>query len=94
MDCWKNAILTPLIKALDELLDADVLKNYRPVSNLIFLSKLRIVPVRIEGHVIKYGLHSRKQFGYKKNHSTEMLLVKIVNNLLIACDRKTATVFL
>ena len=40
MDCLKNAILTPLIKALDELLDVDVLKNYRPVSNLVFLSKL------------------------------------------------------
>ena len=82
MDYLKNAMLTPLIKALDELLDVDVVKNYRPISNLIFLSKLieRIVVVRIEGHVIKPGLHSKKQFGYKKNHSTEMLLVKVGNN--------------
>ena len=36
MDCLKNAILTPLIKALDELRNVDVLKNYIPVSNLIF----------------------------------------------------------
>lgn len=96
MDCLKNAILTPLIKELDELIDVDVLKNYRPVSNLIFLSKLieRIVAIRIEGHMIKHGLHSNKQFGYKKNHSTEMLLVKIVNDLLIACDRKIPTVLM
>ena len=39
----------------------------------------------------KHGLPSNKQFGYKKNHSTE-LIVKIVNDLLIACDRKIPTV--
>ena len=40
MGCLKNAILIPLIKELDEVIDVNVLKNYRPVSNLIFLSKL------------------------------------------------------
>ena len=37
------------------------------------------------------NLLSNKQYGYKKGHSTEMLLVKIVNDLLAACDNKTPT---
>ena len=94
MDCFKNAILCPLIKELDELIDTDVLKNYRPVSNLVFLSKLieRVVAIRLDGHMNKHGLHSTKQYGYKTNFSTEMLLVKIMNDLLIACDRKIPTI--
>ena len=39
MDCLTNAVLLPLIKELDNLIDADVLKDYRPVSNLVYLSK-------------------------------------------------------
>ena len=42
----------------------------------------------------KHGLHSNKQFGYKKNHSMELMLVKIINDLLIACDLKIPTVLM
>ena len=96
MDCLKNAILNPLIKELDSLLDIDALNNYRPVSNLVFLSKLieRIVASRIESHMVKHDLQSSKQYGYKKGHSSEMLLVKIVNDLLTSCDRKTPTLLM
>ena len=96
MDLLKTAILIPLIKELDEMIDKDVLKNYRPVSNLTFLSKLieRVVAVRLESHMNNFGLHSNKQFGYKKNHSTEVLLLKIMNNLLASCDKKVPTVLL
>ena len=39
-------------------------------------------------------LHSNKQYGYKKGHSSEMLLVKVVNDLFIACDKNTHTVLM
>lgn len=96
MQCLKNAILNPLIKELDHLIDIDILKNYRPVSNLVFLSKLieRVVAIRLDNHMTTNKLHSEKQYGYKKGHSTEMLLVKIVNDLLIACDNKTPTILM
>ena len=96
MECLKNAILIPLIKELDELIDSDILKNYRPVSNLSFLSKLveRVVAVRLENHIAINKLHSNKQYGYKKGHSSEMLLVKVVNDLFIACDKNTHTVLM
>ena len=34
-DCLRGAILMPLIKELDEMIDTDILKNHRPVSNLV-----------------------------------------------------------
>ena len=96
MDLLKNAILNPLIKELDESIDKDILKNYRPVSNLTFISKLieRVVAIRLETHMNIAGLYSTKQFGYKKNHSTELLLLNILNNLLKSCDKKMANVLL
>ena len=53
MDCLKSAIVLPLIKEIDDAIDDDVLKNYRPVSNLIFLAKLieRIVSIRLKKHL-------------------------------------------
>ena len=40
MDSLKSAVIIPLIKDLGSLVDKDVFKNYRPVSNLLFLSKM------------------------------------------------------
>ena len=50
MECLKGAVLIPPIKELDNLIDTDVLKKYRPVSNLAFVSKLieRFVAIRLE----------------------------------------------
>ena len=69
MDCLKNAILLPLIKDLDTLIDRDNLKNYRPVSNLLFLGKLieRIVSMQLDKHMSINNLHSDIQYGYKKD---------------------------
>ena len=48
MDCLKSAVLAPLFKEMDKLMDCDLEKNYRPVSNLQFLGKLieRVVKLR------------------------------------------------
>ena len=72
------------------------MKNYRPVSNLLFLSKLieRIVDIRLQQHISRNNLHSDNQFGYKKYHSTESLLLKIVDNLLLSCDVNMPSVVL
>ena len=44
--------------------------------------------------MVERNLHSNKQYGYKKDHSTEMLFVKIVDELLMACDNKKPTLLL
>ena len=93
MDCLKCGVLAPLIKDLDSSIDNDILKNYRPVTNLQLLGKLieRVVGDRLDNHMNENMLHSSKQYAYKVDHSTELLLTKVVNDLLISCDRKTPT---
>ena len=88
----KMADIVPLLK--DDSLDPNVLKNYRPVSNLCFVGKIieRVVLTRLNDHLTKQGLHCPEQYAYKKNHSTETLLIKITNDLLIAADERSATV--
>ena len=62
----KESIVVPLLKKSG--LDPDVLKNYRPVADLIFLSKLteRVVAIRCNEHMCLNNLHSKYEHGYKK----------------------------
>ena len=39
-------------------------------------------------------LHCDKEYGYKANHSTELLMMKVVNDLLKPCDEKKPTIVL
>ena len=96
MDCLKSAVIGPLLKEADDVVDVEVHKNYRPVSNLVFLSKLieRCVASRLKKHMANYKLNSKHAFGYKEGHSTELLLLKVVDDLLSAFDKKKATVLL
>lgn len=91
-DGMKTADVIPLLK--NRSLDQNMLKNYRPVSNLMFLGKLieRVVHRRLESHMDALNLHINEQSAYRKCHSTETLLVRIWNDLLVAADERTATV--
>ena len=88
----KLAHLTPLIKS--NSLDPTDLKNYRPISNLSFIGKLieRVVLKRLNDHMAQNNLQIPFQSAYKKHHSTETLLIRIVNDLLITIDENKATV--
>ena len=92
IDGAKVANITPLLKSLD--LDASDLKNYRPISNLTFIGKLieRVVLIRLNEHLDANNLNIPLQSGYKKSYSTETLLIRVVNDLLIASEEGKATV--
>ena len=92
MDGVKSALVVPLVKSAS--LDSSNFKNYRPVSNLAFIGKVveKVVQKRLEKHMQDNNLNIPFQSAYKKNHSTETLLIRIVNDLLIATDEKKATV--
>ena len=96
MDVLKSAVILPLIKELTSTTDTDDFKNYRPVSNLVFIGKLieRVVDIRLQQHLERNHLLIDQQFGYKKSHSTEMLLLKVMNNLLEACDKNIPSIVL
>lgn len=92
MEGVKVADIIPLIK--DTTLDPNIMLNYRPVSNLTFLGKLieQVVLKRLNEHLTRNNLHIPEQSAYKKHNSTETLLVRIANDILIASDEKSATV--
>ena len=94
MEGVKIADIIPTLKGTN--LDPNDLKNYRPISNLTFLGKLveRVVLARLNEHMDQLNLHIPEQSAYKKNHSTETILVKVVNDLIIASDKSNATVLM
>ena len=78
--------MSPLIKKLT--LDCEILKNYRPVSNLSFISKLteRIASLQFIEHLKSNGLYEIYQSAYKQFHSTETALLRVQNDLLKSVD--------
>ena len=63
---------------------------------MAFLNKLieRVVDKRLEDHLTRNNLHAPHQFAYKKEHSPEILHLKMVNKLLQKGDKKQASVLL
>ena len=85
---FKHALVKPLLKKCN--LDNEVLKNYRPVSNLSFISKIleKIVSIQINKHLSTNKLLESHQSAYRKHHNTETALLKNFNDLLLSADQK------
>ena len=88
----KQALVTPLLKKDD--LNLEVLKNYHPVNNLSFLSKVleRVVAARLTNYMTINQLHEPMQSAYKACHSTETALVQVHNDILCTLDQGGAAI--
>ncbi|KAK7107751.1 hypothetical protein V1264_015614 [Littorina saxatilis] len=89
---FKEAVITPLLKKPG--LDTECLKNYRPISNLPFLTKLleKCVLAQLQEHLLSNDLLDVHQSAYKKNHSTETALLYVTDKLLTSADNKEVSV--
>ena len=67
-------------------LDPEVLGNYRPVSNLPYLSKILERAVADQVHLDTNGLYVKFQSAYRRGHSTETALLRILDDLLVMTD--------
>jgi len=87
-DSEKIAIVYPLKKS--KLVDSEVLSNYRPISNVTFLSKLieRSVSVQLTNHLERYDLLSNFQSSYRSLYSTETAILRINNDLIEFMSQK------
>ncbi len=90
----KRAIIKPLLKKNN--LDHNDMKNFRPVANLGFLSKIieKIVASRLTEYLDKNDLHNITQSAYRRYHSTETAILRVHNDLVCAIDRKRMTVLI
>ena len=93
-DGLKEAHIVPILKSLE--LDNELFKNFRPVSLLSFISKLveRVVHTRINTYLSANDLHVPSQFGYKRHHSCETFLLKLIDDILVTVDSKLGVVVL
>lgn len=90
-DLYKISCIKPIKK---NPRGTNSLHNYRPISNLPYISKLieRVVTNRISEHIEKYNLLPQNQSAYRKNHSVETALVHISDNILSKLDSKKAII--
>jgi len=88
---YKHAIVTPLLKK--PTLDKESLSNYRPISNLSFVSKLteRVVLQRLSVHLSSNDLFNKHQSAYTKHRSTETVLLSVCNTITNAMSNQRIT---
>jgi hypothetical protein len=86
----KVAVIRPLLKKCG--LDNTQVSNYRPVSNLSFLSKIleRAVDAQLNEFLSSSNALPLNQSAYRKYHSTETALLKIHSDLCSYIDKGEA----
>jgi hypothetical protein len=91
---FKRAIVRSLLKK--PALEKDILKNYRPVSNLRFISKglEKVVESRLENHLASNYLHDRVPSANRAGHSTETALLNVHHDITCALDQNRCTVLM
>jgi hypothetical protein len=89
-DLLKVALVSPIIKKTS--LDCNNLKNYRPVSNLAFISKLleKVVACQLNEHLVLNNALEPYQSAYCTGRSTESALLRVHNDIILALSDKRA----
>ena len=89
--CWKCSLVIPLLKkaGLERTFN-----NYRPVSNLKFLSKV-VESAAIRQYWEYLSVNNQlpsKNAAYRKNHSTETILTRVYSDILCSMDEQKVVI--
>ena len=79
---------------LQPSLDKNLLKNYHPISNLPFMSKIleKVGLHKLLSRLQEKNLSNPFQSAYRAGYSTETVLLRIVNDILSALDNDNISV--
>ena len=88
---FKHAVALPLLNK--ENMDPTQLNNYRPVSNLPFLSKFleKAISEMLRQHMKEIDGIPKHHLAYLRKHRTETALLKVINDLLLSADHGEVT---
>ena len=90
----KRAVIRPRIKK--QGLDASDPGNYRPISNLSFISKFIecVIHRQLSTYAESNSLLPSTQSGFRRSHSTETAVIKIYNDVVLSLDSGLQTALL
>ena len=85
-DSWKIAHITPIPKVHSPSSSSE----YRPISVLPVLSKLfeKNLYHRVYSYLTEHNLIDKRRYGFRENHSTELAISTIYDELLSNFDNK------
>ena len=79
----RHVIVMPWLKKAKA--DPENVKNYRPISSLIFISKVvqRLVCCQLVAFLDTNGLLSKLKSGYRKHHSMKTVVLNVIFDILL-----------
>ncbi len=89
----KHVILCPLLRNRGLQL---IEKNFRPVSNSTFISKIigKFATSQDVPYINENELSEPHQYAYKQFHTNETALIKVQNDFLLAKDRSEVSILI
>lgn len=92
-EIWKSAKVFPLLKPNKPAHDP---LSYRPISLLSILGKIfeRLILKRINDHLDEHLIIPNEQFGFRKEHSTGLQILRIFKHVKLKLNAKLSTGFI